>query len=556
MSFRNLTLIECFYHLEKNAADDIFLRQPFGSQWEEYSYKEAGIMARKLASYINSLGLKPKSHIGLISKNCREWIISDLAIMMSGHTSVPLYATLTAESLSEIIDLGDIDLLIIGKLESWEEMKSGVKNDLPCIKFPHYSGFSMVDKGKSWEEIMKEFDPKKDQYIPDDDDIWTIVFTSGTTGTPKGVMHSYKLLKNVSEVSGEFNSLKLEERNNRYFSYLALNHIAERVAVESTCLDWGGSISFPESIDTFGDNLRDTRPTMFFGVPRIYTKFQLGILSKLPQKRLNLLLKIPFISNLIKSKIQRGLGLDKTRVMLVGAAPMSVSAKEWWKSIGLPISEGYGMTENLGVCTFLDGTVNKPGSIGTLYPENDLRIDPESNEIQIRCPWNMLGYYKNPIKTDEVLKNGWLHTGDQGRIDDEGYIYLTGRVKDNFKTSKGKFIIPAPIEWEFTHNSDIEQICIAGLGLPQPVALIVPSEIGAAKTKEELKCSLEDTLKEANSSLHGYQKISHVMVVKEAWSVDNQLLTPTLKVKRNKIDEKYLPILENACESHDTVLWE
>lgn len=550
------TLIELFYNWEKETPNQTFLRQPFGTKWEEYTWAEAGTMARKLAQYIEDLNLPPKSNIGLVSKNCREWIITDLAIMMSGHVSVPLYPTLNAEEITQVLTIGDIVLLFVGKLDVWDQMKEGVPADLKVIKFPDYEGCSTIDRGINWEDIQANTPPKTDNHIPDLDDLWTIVFTSGTTGVPKGVMHSYQTLVNVSESTTDMNVLKCERNNNRFFSYLPLNHIAERAAVESQCLNWGGSISFAENLQTFAKNLQDTSPTLFFGVPRIYTKFQMGVLSKMPQKKMDRLLSIPIIGGMVKKKIRKGLGLADTRTMLVGAAPMSISAKQWWARLGMPISEGYGMTENIGVSTFLDGRDDRPGSIGKFYPNNEPKIDPESGELCIRCSWNMLGYYKNEDKTSEALQDGWLHTGDQAHIDEEGYVYLTGRVKDTFKTAKGKYIVPAPIEWKFASNNHIEQICVAGLGLSQPMVLVVLSEIGLAIDKEEVKESLLNSLHKANDHNENYKKLSHIVVVKEPWSVENGILTPTLKVKRSKIDQAYLAQMEKWQQSKECVIFE
>ncbi len=557
MAFKDKTLIELFYDLESTKPNKVFLRQPFGDRWEEYTYKEVGDKIRRMTSYLHSLNLPKHSNIGIISKNCREWIIADLAIMMSGHVSVPLYATLKEDTLKEVLTIGDVTALFVGKLEDWDGMKNGVSADIHVIKFPQYKGVSEIDRGEDWNDIMRQHEPQQSNYIPDDDDLWTIVFTSGTTGTPKGVMHSHRTLKNAGMHTGDFNNLKMDEDgNNRFFSYLPLNHIAERMAVEAQGLTYGGSISFPESLDTFAKNLNDTQPTMLFGVPRIYTKFQLGVLSSLPQKKLDRLLKIPLVSGMIKKKVRKGLGLASAKVMLVGAAPMSKQDKIWWKKLGMPISEGYGMTENLGVATFLDGNADKPGSIGKFYPENDVRVDPDTGEIQVRSMWNMLGYYKNPEKTEEVLKDGWLYTGDQGKVDEEGYVYLTGRVKDTFKTAKGQYVVPGPLEFKFANNKDIEQICVCGLGLPQPIAIVVPSDIGKGKSKNDLEESLRSTLNTANTDLPGYKRISHVMIAKEPWGVENDLLTPTLKIKRNAVDKKYLDTLNTVCQCQEPIYWE
>jgi long-subunit acyl-CoA synthetase (AMP-forming) len=546
-----------FYENEKKYANKPFLKQPFGNRWEITTWAEAGEQARRLATGLKSLGLKDKAHIGLVSKNCREWIIADLAIMMAGYVSVPFYATLTSDQINEVLQLGDVDALFVGKLEVWDEMKKGVPDDMPVIRFPHYEGNSKVERGHDWHEFIKAHPPIEGNPSPDIDDIWTIVFTSGTTGTPKGVVQTYRTVDSTKITIDQDNALNVShEGDNHFFSYLPLNHIAERVVVEMTCFRYGGDISFAQDLAHFAQNLRDTRPTIFFAVPRIWTKFQMGILAKMPQNKLNTLLKIPFVKNIVKKKLLQGLGLDRSRGNITGAAPMSETQKAWFRSIGLYIFEGYGMTENCAIATSLDGKDIKPGSVGKPRHGSEIKIDPETNEILYKAPWNMVGYYKDPEKTAETLKNGWLHTGDEGKIDKDGYLFITGRVKDTFKTSKGKFIVPAPIEWEFGHNNDIEQICIVGLGCPQPMALIVPSEIGLAKTKEALKSSLEETLKQVNQKMPNYRKVSTIIITKDIWSVENGLLTPTLKVKRNVMNQRYRDSFLNWHEDKEMVIFE
>mgnify|MGYP001152282897 CR=1 FL=1 len=551
------TVLDYFYDKEKNLADRPFLRQPFGDRWEVYTWGETAQMVRKLAAGLRSLELPPKSNIGLVSKNCREWIIADLAIVLAGYVSVPLYATLTGEQIKEVLEIGEVKALFVGKIEVWEDMKKGVPQDMPIIAFPHYKGNSKVTEGEQWNAFLDKFEPMTENPRPDLEDLWTIVFTSGTTGTPKGVMLKHKVVASLNRNIEEENNLKVSMNgDNRFFSFLPLNHIAEHAVVELVCIFHGGEISFAESLETFAKNLQDTRPTVFFAVPRIWTKFQLGILEKMPQKRLSLLLSLPIISGLVKKKIKKGLGLDQTRICVSGAAPIGQTLKEWYRKLDISISEGYAMTENCAVCTFLPGDVDRPGSVGKASLGVALKIDEDTGEVCMKAGFVMSGYYNAPDKTNEMLRNGWLHTGDQGWINDEGYLYLTGRVKDTFKTSKGIYIVPAPMEWIYDANTDIEQVCILGLGMPQPMAVVALSELGKMKSKEDLKASLKETLAKANEGIKNDQKVSTIIVAKEPFSVENGLLTPTLKVKRNMMNIVYSDKLLAWHQSSEKVIWE
>ena len=546
-----------FYANEIKYANTPFLRQPFGDKWETYTWYEVGQMARKMAAHLNTKGLKPKSHIGLVSKNCREWIIADLAIMIAGHVSVPFFPTLTGDQIGEVLRLGDVDLLFVGKTEVWDDMRNGVPEDMHVIRFPHYEGNSKVERGDDWDEIMANTEPLQGFPSPGIDDLWTIVFTSGTTGTPKGVMLNYSAPYRLLTDTEEYNALELSKSgDNRFFSFLPLNHIAERSIVENSSMTYGGEIFFTESFARFAQNLSDAKPTVFFAVPRIWTKFMLSILEKMPQNKMDRMLKIPFVSSMVKKKIATGLGLQHSRRNVSGAAPIPQSTKDWFKKLGIPISEGYGMTENCAACTFMKVEEERPGSVGKATGGVELMIDPETEEILMRAPFVMQGYYKSPEKSAETLKDGWLHTGDQGRLDEDGYLFITGRVKDTFKTSKGEFIVPAKIEEKFSQNSDIEQMCLLGLGVPQPVLTVVLSEMGLAKSKDELSKSLSDTLDEANKNLPNYQRVSTIVVAKEPFSVEGGTLTPTLKVKRSKVNEKYRDRLLADCESVDKIVFE
>ncbi|MBT4709865.1 MAG: AMP-binding protein [Flavobacteriaceae bacterium] len=545
-----------FYKWEEKLKNKPFLKQPFGDLWENYTWEQVGNMARKLSTGLKSMGLPEKSHIGLVSKNCREWIIADLAISMSGHISVPFFPTLKSYEIEKLLDFGDVSALFVGKLENWEEMKQGVRDDMPIIAFPHYKDHSKISEGKQWYDFINEFDPQTEDFKPKLKDIWTIIFTSGTTGDPKGVVLTYETLYNTKRITEDGNPLKVDfSGNNDFISYMPLNHIFERVVIEHSAFRFGGTISFVESLETFGQNLNDVKPTAFQGVPRIYSKFQEKILMKMSQKKLSTLLKIPIISFILKKKLRGALGMSRVRSLVTGAAAMPLELLDWYKSIGIYITNGYGMTENCATCTNLNPY--QPlgrGSVGKATSGVDLKIS-EQGEILMKGPFTLTCYYKNEEITNQTLRDGWLYTGDKGYIDDDGFLYITGRVKDIFKTSKGKYIEPGVLETYFGNINEFSQLCVVGLACDQPLLMAVPSEL-AIKNKESVSIKLAKILEEVNEKLDNYKKISKIILVKEDWVPENGMTTPTLKIKRAKIDEKFSDKYGEWEKSENTVIWE
>ena len=547
-----------FYKWEKELKDKPFLRQPFGDKWEVYTWGEVGQMARKLASGLKSLGLRERAHIGLISKNCREWIIADLAIMIAGYVSVPFFPSLKGKELAYVMDFGDVDALFVGKIETWDEIKNDLPKDMPLISFPTYKGFSNITKGHQWFDFISKFEPLMEPNVPKLSDLWTIIFTSGTTGNPKGVMLSYLANDMTKVITEDSNPLKINfSGDNDFISFLPLNHIAERVVVEHTCFRFGGTISFVESLETFSKNLQDVQPHVFFAAPRVWTKFQLGILSKFSQKKLDTFLKIPIISGIIKGKLKKALGLSRARATVSGAAPMQVTQIEWFRKIGVYITNGYGMTENCAICTQVDGRdFGKMASVGKPQSRVEVKIDNSNGEILMRGPFLMDGYYKRKELTDETLRGGWLHTGDKGFIDEDNYLHITGRVVDSFKTSKGKYIEPLTLEYYFGDIKELEEVCVAGLGMSQPLCLAQLSDIGREMSKEDLTNMLTEKFNEINSGLENYKKMSTLIIVKDKWTEENNAIGPTLKIKRGTIDKMYSSNYESWEEDKRNVIWE
>jgi long-subunit acyl-CoA synthetase (AMP-forming) len=549
------TMVESFYRWEKEIPNKPFLRQPIGEAWQEYTWKQAGDEIRRMAQVLKAMNLPPHTNIGLVSKNCAHWIMADLAIMVAGHVSVPFYPTLTDEKINEVLLHSACPVLFIGKLDSWKTMKEGIPGDIRCITFPESPAEEAgYDK---WSDLLKTNEPLPENHIPAIDDLCTIIYTSGTTGMPKGVMHTYYSF--ATTLVTALDILEVNSNNDRFFSYLPLSHIAERQIVEAASLSSGGSISFVENLESFAKNLAMVQPTHFLAVPRIWVKFQQGILQKMPQKKLDTFLKIPILSGMVKKKIKKNLGLSQAKTIITGAAPMPASLLQWYHKLGIVIQEAYGMTENGGCCTLMRKDKIKIGTVGQPYPNCHLKIDKETGEILMKSEWVMTGYYREPDKTAETIKDGWLHTGDMGELDSNNFLKITGRVKDQFKTSKGEFIVPSPIEEGFATNDNLEQVCVLGRNLAQPVALIVLSEIGKKLYKQNavaLEESIEATLAALNRTLVSYEKIQQVIIVKEPWTVENNVLTPTLKIKRNVLEELFGNRLEAWSENGKKIMWE
>ncbi len=551
------SMLSHFYEWEQQQPLRVFMRQPRGRQWQDISWAEAGRQARTLVTALSHMGLKAGDHVGLISKNCYHWIIADLALMMGGYVSVPYYPNLTGRQLREVIDASDIKALFVGKLDTWPDQRKELSPDLPIISFPHYPGNSLVEDGVAWEDMMAAHEPMTGFPEPKPEQTWTILFTSGTTGEPKGVVLDFNApaaLMDNEKRYGQVGIFNLSEH--RFFSYLPLNHIAERIIIEAAAMLTGGTISFAENLDTFARNLSDTQPTLFMAVPRIWSKFQLAILDRIPSKRLSRLLKFPIVGPLLRNKIRKGLGLHRADLLFTGAAPTPDPLKDWFRQFGFVLREVYGMTENCGGCTVMPGEAVLAGSVGKPLAGVDLRIDGPEGEVLIRCPWLMKGYYNDPEKTAQVLRNGWLHTGDQGELTADGYLRITGRVSDAFKSAKGKFIVPAPIEWGFAENEYIEQVCVVGLALPQPIALAVLSERGRKTIKDEVEHSLQRTLAEINAGLAAFEQLAGIVIVQGGWTVENGILTPTMKIRRGILNEKYREKLPLWSETGQRIIWE
>lgn len=550
------TVIEHFYHWEKSEPDRPFLRQPVGEQWQVLSFAQAGEQARRIATHLRKTGLKVGDHVGIYSKNCQHWILADLAIMMGGFVSVPFYASLPKDQLAEVIGLADLKALFIGRLEEWGDKAEVIDEQLQIVRFPHYHGDPQVHVGQQWDSLIEANQPLNEVIVPAPDDLWTIKFTSGTTGKPKGVMLTHNAPALLMQNERECARLGLFETPNlSFFSFLPLNHVGERLGIEVSAMTIGGQISFAENLDSFPANIRDTQPSLLFAVPRIWTVFYQGVTAKIPEKRLNTLLKIPLVSALLRKKLRKAMGLSNLKIALTGAAITPAFIKEFYAKLGIHLVEAYGMTEVCGSIVSGIDPQDPRDSVGKVIPFAEVKIDPTNQEILMKSPYMMKGYYKEPEKTAEVLQQGWLRSGDKGTMTEDGYLYVTGRVNDAFKTAKGSYVTPNPLEEVIAANQFVEQVCVVGLGIPQPIALINTSVAAQDCSKAEVEQSILKTIQELNKTRAKFERISTAVVQSEAWSPSNGLLTPTLKVRRGEIDEQYSRDYLDWHEHGDVVLW-
>jgi long-chain acyl-CoA synthetase len=541
--------LHAFLHWEQQMPDTIFLRQPFEDGMRTWNWQQAGDEARRIAKGLQQLGLQKGDRVALLSKNCAHWIMADIAIMMGGFVSVPLYATITAETIQQILDHSGSKAIIVGKLDHFATQAAGIPERVADIHVEAYGNRGTY----SWEAWLKEYMPLAQPALPtDDEELLTVMYTSGTTGNPKGVMHTVGTFRNTTAMLDVLGI----QKHPVIFSFLPLSHIAERIGIEITGIMLGGSFSFPLSIESFPQDLQATQPTHFFAVPRLWQKFREKINEKLPDNKLKTFLKIPILSSLVKKKIRRGLGLTNATRIFVGAAPISVELLQWYKKLDIEILQAYAMTEDCIYGHFNLPGANKLGTVGRPLPGVQSRISPEG-EIQTKCGGLLKGYYNEPGLTAEVFtEDGFLRTGDIGEYDSEGFLTITGRLKDQFKTDKGKYIAPGPIELELLSHPYIDQVCVVGMGIPQPIALtILSAETTQGVDKHAIEKSLVTAVAKLNPSLQSYERIEKVVILPEPWTVENGLMTPTLKVKRNELEKRYLGRYSEWYHQPGEVVW-
>lgn len=546
----NPTITQLLLNKEATESHSIYLRQPRDGHWHEFSWGKVMRMARQVASFLENQGLKKGDRISIYSKNCAEWFITDFGITLAGMVNVPLFANQHPDSIHYILEHADVKLVFVGKLDQHLQARANLPKDTKTVSFDyHYD----IQTDYHWQDILSET-PLQNIVMPEDDDTYTIIYTSGTSGKPKGALYDHAHIANYLEVFPRDIKRFSELDHQHFVSYLPLAHVYERTAVQLASLSISSDVSFVESLEKFAENLREIEPTIFTAVPRIWGVFQQKIEAKLPPAKMNVLLKIPLISGIIKKKIRNQLGLTRCYSCASGASALPESIIEFFEKIGILIQEGYGQTENLAYATLSKRDERKSGYVGKARLEVELKIG-DKGELLTKSNCLMQCYYNNREATDETFEDGWLKTGDIAEIDNEGNVKILGRLSETFKNQKGEFITPGPIEKSFSANGLVEQLCLIGNGLPSNIMVVSLTEEANKKDKDAVRNSLQATLKQVNSSLTTYEKISHVVITNKSWTPENGILTPTLKVKRRVIESEFKEDIHNANTQHHSIYW-
>lgn len=547
-------ILEHVYDKESSIGDRVYLTQPTGGGGvKDYTWKDVVGQARRMATHLKGLGFEPGDRIAILSKNCAHFFMAELAIWMAGFTTVAIFPTEGPDTVNYVLTHSEAKAIFVGKLDTWKDQEPGVPADLKRIAFP----LAPKNSFDQWDDIVAKAEPLEGRVLRKGDDLAMIIYTSGSTGRPKGVMHNFDRISFAAEGFVKAIGITSEDR---VLSYLPLAHVFERAAVECTTLVGGGHVFFAESLDTFVKDIQRAEPTVFISVPRLWLKFQQGVFKKQPPKKLDFLLKIPILKGIIAKKVLTALGLQHVRLAASGSAPIPAELIAWYRKLGLNLMEGYAMSEDFAYSHLSTPEHAQPGYVGVPLPGVECKLS-EEGEILIKSPARLVGYFKQPELDAEIFtEDGFFRTGDKGERTADGMLKLTGRVKELFKTAKGKYVAPAPIENMINEHPLVEMSCVSGVGQPAAYALLVLAEDIRPKLKDpatraDVEAQLGPLLAEINGKVSGYEQLQMFVVADTPWSIENGMLTPTMKIKRSKIEEHVKDQLETWYAAKGPVVW-
>ncbi|MDB3923511.1 AMP-binding protein [Luminiphilus sp.] len=519
-------MTEQLAHWAQECPERVWLRDLSEAGETTYSWSEAQEQVLAAAAALEKK-LGSGQSMALLSKNRAHWVLADLAIIASGNISVPLFTTHTATTAEYILGFTETKVLFLGETSNWDAVKAVLPKDVLIITLP---GVNCDIDHITWDSLVTAGSGDHPAHKASASDLISLVFTSGTTGMPKGVIQTHE--SNLIPVRRGTEAFASRE-DSRFFSYLPLSHIAERQIVEYGSMVACGEIWFNESIETLLRDLPACKPNIFFGPPRVWEQLQQAVLGKVGgQEALDTLLEQD--AEGISTMVLGGLGLTEVDYCLTAAAPTPPALIHWWEKLGLKLCEGFGQTEAMSlIVTKVDD--RRIGSIGKPISGVEVKIS-DIGELLIRAEGCTPGYYQQPEKTAELWQNGWLHTGDKAYVDDDGFIFITGRVKDYFKTIQGKFVAPPPIEGMFANNSHAEQQCLLGRGFSKTVMVTVLSEAAKGLDRQVVEASVLDTIASINTEVEKHARIGAVIISSEHWTIENEILTPTLKIRRERVE--------------------
>lgn len=582
------TIVHRLFEQAKRRGDDPAYLVKDGPVWRATSWADYGLEVERAARGLIRLGFEAGQRGCILGFNRPEWVIFDLALMAAGGAPAGIYTTCSAEEVAYILQHSEAPVALVENVEQWEKIRA-MKGELPQLRHVvTMKGAKRIDDPlvMTWEQLLKKGEPDDDGALARrleglaPDQVATLIYTSGTTGPPKAVMLSHE---NLAWTSRILSQLAAMEPKGRGLSYLPLSHIAEQVASIHGPITVGGTVYFAESIEKVADNLKDCRPTMFFGVPRIWEKFHAAIAGKLEgatglKARLVgwargvgaevsamkmrgeepaglLALQYAVAKRLVFDKLKAAIGLEAATTLVSGAAPIAKEILEFFASLDLIVQEVYGQSEDSGPTSFNLFGRTKLGSVGPPLPGVEVRI-AEDGEIQVKGPNVFLGYYKDPEATREALLDGWLCSGDLGRIDEGGFLHITGRKKDIIITAGGKNITPKNIESGIKNHPLVHEAVVIGDRRKYLTALIsVDPDAFAAWRKERglsgaahelvaVHDSIWATVEEVNAKLARVEQVKKIKILPRPLSIEHNELTPTLKVKRAKVSEHFADEIE------------
>ena len=574
-------------YLEKYPDQPVALAGKKDGEWRKYSMKEYIELTDKLSWALIELGIEVGDKVAFIVSNRPEWNIIDMAVMQIGAINVPIYPTISQEDYHYILNDCEAKLVFLDGVAVMNKV-TNVLSDIPSIKYI----YTMVDRDKYpyFDQIIAlgTLHPHKEELerrkaAVKSSDCMTLIYTSGTTGTPKGVMLSHSNV--INQVLGVYDIIPCKP-GSIAFSFLPECHAYERLLIY-TYQYLGMAIYYAESLATLADNIKELRPSMMCCVPRVLERFYDGIIAsgkkmsgasksiffwavhlaeryKIDDNERDWLynLKLRIADKLVYSKIRAKIGADRFERVVSGAAALNHKIAAFFSAIQMPVFEGYGLTETSPVIAVSNKGAHQRevGCVGPPLRGVDVKIT-EEGEIVCRGHNVMMGYYKHPELTAEVIdSDGWFHTGDMGKFNENGLLMITGRIKSLFKTSGGKYINPDVIETKFTGSKLIEQIVVVGENQKFAGALIVPSFafLKGWCAKEKIRFTTPEQVinlpevqklffkevQEMNRGLGETEKIKKFTLIADEWSVGNGLITPTLKVKRRAITAKYKDVID------------